>query len=181
MNRLADLAAAGLNAVHLLPVNDIGTIEERRDAQAEPQCNLESFAPDSEEQQALDVLVLQWRAKRPRNNLRSAFYDMKNSSRSLMGSQIPATIRNRSFVLGWSSVAVDKLNRRCNLEGFYDENGEDLDALGLDEIIVTGTRIVRDAYSPSPGEFMSGQVKSNNIQLLMTFQKVFQLVPSARG
>jgi long-chain acyl-CoA synthetase len=40
------------------------------------------------------------------------------------------------------------------------------------------TRIVRDAYSPSPGEFMSGQVKSNNIQLLMTFQKVFQLVPS---
>jgi long-chain acyl-CoA synthetase len=42
------------------------------------------------------------------------------------------------------------------------------------------TRIVRDAYSPSPGEFMSGQVKSNNIQLLMTFQKVFQLVPSAR-
>ncbi|WP_026544469.1 pullulanase-type alpha-1,6-glucosidase [Arthrobacter sp. 35/47] len=52
MNRLSDLAAAGLNAVHLLPVNDIGTIEERRDAQAEPQCNLESFAPDSEEQQA---------------------------------------------------------------------------------------------------------------------------------
>ena len=41
------------------------------------------------------------------------------------------------------------------------------------------TRIVRDAYSPSPGEFISGQVKSNNIPLLMTFQKVFQLVPSA--
>ena len=43
------------------------------------------------------------------------------------------------------------------------------------------TRIVRDAYSPSPGEFMSGQVKSNNIPLLMTFQKVFQLIPSVRG
>ena len=43
------------------------------------------------------------------------------------------------------------------------------------------TRIVRDAYSPSPGEFMSGQVKSNNIALLMTFQKVFQLLPSERG
>ncbi|WP_035775710.1 pullulanase-type alpha-1,6-glucosidase [Arthrobacter sp. H5] len=51
MKRLADLADAGLNAVHLLPVNDIGTIEERRDAQAEPQCNLDSFAPDSDEQQ----------------------------------------------------------------------------------------------------------------------------------
>jgi long-chain acyl-CoA synthetase len=43
------------------------------------------------------------------------------------------------------------------------------------------TRIVRDAYSPSAGEFMSGQIKSNNIQLLMTFQKVFQLLPSVRG
>ena len=52
MNRLADLADAGLNAVHLLPVNDIGTIEERRSAQAEPQCDLAGFAPDSEQQQA---------------------------------------------------------------------------------------------------------------------------------
>jgi long-chain acyl-CoA synthetase len=40
-------------------------------------------------------------------------------------------------------------------------------------------RIVHDAYSPSPSEFISGQVKSNNIQLLMTFQKAFQLVPDA--
>jgi long-chain acyl-CoA synthetase len=38
------------------------------------------------------------------------------------------------------------------------------------------TRIVREAYTPTPGEFMSGTVKSNNVQLLMTFQKVFQLV-----
>lgn len=52
MLRLADLASAGLNAVHLLPVNDIGTIEEQRDAQSEPQCDLAKFAPDSEEQQA---------------------------------------------------------------------------------------------------------------------------------
>jgi long-chain acyl-CoA synthetase len=37
------------------------------------------------------------------------------------------------------------------------------------------TRIVREAYTPTPGEFMSGTVKSNNIALLMTFQKVFQL------
>jgi long-chain acyl-CoA synthetase len=37
------------------------------------------------------------------------------------------------------------------------------------------TRIVREAYIPSPAEFMTGTVKSNNIQLLVTFQKVFQL------
>lgn len=90
---------------------------------------------DHAEQNELDALVVQWRAKRPRNNLRSAFYDMKNSSQSLMSSQIPEVIKRRSFVLGWSAIAVDKLNRRCNLEGFYDAGGVDLSDLGADEII----------------------------------------------
>lgn len=85
-----------------------------------------------DEQESLDELVFQWRAKRPRNNLRSAFYDMKNSERSLMSAQIPAVIRRRKFVLGWSATAVDKLNRRCNLEDVYDANGTDLGSLGFD-------------------------------------------------
>ena len=87
------------------------------------------------EQDALDELVAQWRAKRRRNNLRSAFYDMKNSERHLMAQAVPDVVRRRRFVLGWSSIAVDKLNRRCNLEGFYDAAGNDLDALGLAEIV----------------------------------------------
>ncbi|MEZ4369906.1 MAG: AMP-binding protein [Polyangiaceae bacterium] len=37
------------------------------------------------------------------------------------------------------------------------------------------TRIVREAYTPSPSEFMAGTVKSNNIGLLVTFQKAFGL------
>ena len=37
------------------------------------------------------------------------------------------------------------------------------------------TKIVRDAYMPGPTEFMSGAIKSNDIGLLMTFQKVFAL------
>ena len=37
------------------------------------------------------------------------------------------------------------------------------------------TRIVREAYTPSPTEFMTGAIKSNDIGLLLTFQKVFQL------
>jgi long-chain acyl-CoA synthetase len=37
------------------------------------------------------------------------------------------------------------------------------------------TKIVREAYTPSPMEFMTGQVKSNDIALLQTFQKVFDL------
>jgi len=37
------------------------------------------------------------------------------------------------------------------------------------------TRIVREAYTPSPMEFMTGVVKSNDVALLQTFQKVFDL------
>ena len=37
------------------------------------------------------------------------------------------------------------------------------------------TKIVREAYVPSPAEFMSGEIKSNDVSLLFTFQKVFQL------
>jgi long-chain acyl-CoA synthetase len=37
------------------------------------------------------------------------------------------------------------------------------------------TRIVRDSYVPGPAEFISGAVKSNDIELLLTFQKIFAL------
>lgn len=37
------------------------------------------------------------------------------------------------------------------------------------------TKIVRESYTPSPMEFMSGAIKSNDIALLQTFQKVFAL------
>ena len=87
------------------------------------------------EQAALDELVVQWRSKRHRNNIRSAFYDMHNATRHLMAPTVPAVVRRRDFVLGWSRIAVDKLNRRCNLEGFYDASGADLDGLGLSVVM----------------------------------------------
>ena len=52
MRHLRDLARAGLNSLHLLPSNDIATIQEDRSQQQEPQCDLRSFPPDSPEQQA---------------------------------------------------------------------------------------------------------------------------------
>ena len=52
MRRLRELTGAGMNAVHLLPVNDIGTIEERRSKRLEPNCDLAALPADSEEQQA---------------------------------------------------------------------------------------------------------------------------------
>jgi long-chain acyl-CoA synthetase len=41
------------------------------------------------------------------------------------------------------------------------------------------TRIVREAYVPSPAEFMSGAVKTNNVGLLLEFQKTFRLLEPA--
>jgi long-chain acyl-CoA synthetase len=37
------------------------------------------------------------------------------------------------------------------------------------------TKIVRESYTPGPSEFLSGAIKSNDVGLLMTFQKVFAL------
>jgi long-chain acyl-CoA synthetase len=34
---------------------------------------------------------------------------------------------------------------------------------------------VRESYVPSPADFLSGVFKSNDVTLLMTFQRVFQL------
>ncbi|WP_102194042.1 pullulanase-type alpha-1,6-glucosidase [Microbacterium aurantiacum] len=50
--QLRELADAGINTVHLLPSFDIASIEEDRAAQAVPDCDLASFAPDSDQQQA---------------------------------------------------------------------------------------------------------------------------------
>jgi len=90
---------------------------------------------DHQEQASLDELVVQWRSKRKRNNLRSGFYDMRNSERSLMADAVPNVVKQRRFVLGWSATAVDKLNRRCNLENFYATDGTDLGSLGLDDLV----------------------------------------------
>jgi pullulanase-type alpha-1,6-glucosidase len=50
--QLRELAEAGITTVHLLPSFDIATISEDRAAHATPNCDLTSFAPDSDQQQA---------------------------------------------------------------------------------------------------------------------------------
>lgn len=88
-----------------------------------------------DEQDILNDLLNLWRTKRKRNQIRALFYDMKNATDRLMSSNVPDVVKRRSFALGWSAVAVDKLNRRCNLEGFYDEQGRDLNEFGMDVVI----------------------------------------------
>ncbi|WP_341941190.1 pullulanase-type alpha-1,6-glucosidase [Microbacterium sp. LWH10-1.2] len=51
-DQLRQLADAGINTVHLLPSFDLATIEEDRAAQAVPDCDLVSFGPASDQQQA---------------------------------------------------------------------------------------------------------------------------------
>ncbi|MES5825052.1 pullulanase-type alpha-1,6-glucosidase [Streptomyces sp. RG80] len=48
---LRELAKSGTSYVHLLPAFDIATIPERREDQASPDCDLASFAADSDKQQ----------------------------------------------------------------------------------------------------------------------------------
>ncbi|MGI5483106.1 pullulanase-type alpha-1,6-glucosidase [Streptomyces lavendofoliae] len=52
MRHLRKLAGSGTSYVHLLPVFDIGTIPERKPDQATPDCDLKTYAPDSDEQQS---------------------------------------------------------------------------------------------------------------------------------
>jgi pullulanase-type alpha-1,6-glucosidase len=52
MKHLKSLANAGVTHLHLLPAFDFATIPEKRADQAQPPCDLASFPPDSEEQQA---------------------------------------------------------------------------------------------------------------------------------
>ena len=52
MQHLSALADAGMTHLHLLPAFDFATVAERRADQAEPACDLASFPPASEQQQA---------------------------------------------------------------------------------------------------------------------------------
>ncbi|MEU1158960.1 pullulanase-type alpha-1,6-glucosidase, partial [Streptomyces sp. NPDC005918] len=52
MRHLRGLARAGTSYVHLLPAFDVGTIPERAADQVTPDCDLPSYAPDSDAQQA---------------------------------------------------------------------------------------------------------------------------------
>ncbi|MFF1378884.1 pullulanase-type alpha-1,6-glucosidase [Streptomyces sp. NPDC058308] len=52
MRHLRRLARAGTSYVHLLPAFDFGTVPERASGQSAPDCDLPSYAPDSDEQQA---------------------------------------------------------------------------------------------------------------------------------
>lgn len=87
---------------------------------------------DTFEQNELDALLTQLKAKQPRNEIRAAFYDGKNAVSDL-GISTPPNMARVATVLGWSAKAVDILNRRCNLDGFRLPEGLP-DDMGLGQI-----------------------------------------------
>lgn len=52
MKHLARLARAGVTTVHLMPVFDFSSVPEDKSEQSTPACDLASYAPDSDQQQA---------------------------------------------------------------------------------------------------------------------------------
>lgn len=70
--------------------------------------------------------------KRPRNLLRSSYYDGKRAAQQV-GTVIPPQYANIGLALGWSAKGVDGLGRRCNLEKMIWAEG-DLESLGMSEL-----------------------------------------------
>ncbi|RZS90368.1 pullulanase-type alpha-1,6-glucosidase [Motilibacter rhizosphaerae] len=57
MEHLRELATSGLTTVHLLPALDFSSVEEDKAQQQQPACDLASYAPDSDQQQACVTAV----------------------------------------------------------------------------------------------------------------------------
>ncbi|MEU7843941.1 phage portal protein [Micromonospora sp. NPDC049114] len=85
-----------------------------------------------DDNRTLNGLLDQLGKKKTRNELRSAYYDMRHAVR-LVGSVIPPQYWQLGIVLGWSGKAVDILARRCNLDGFV-WPGNDLNSVGFAEV-----------------------------------------------
>lgn len=64
-----------------------------------------------------------WRRKRPRNVLRSRYYEMHQRPAEL-GISVPPHLRNLEQVVGWPAKAVDSIVARSQFDGFVAEDEE---------------------------------------------------------
>lgn len=62
-----------------------------------------------------------WRARRPRNLLRSRYYEMHQRPREL-GISVPPNLRTLEQVVGWPAKAVDALVARSQFDGFVSDD-----------------------------------------------------------
>lgn len=81
-----------------------------------------------------DELWKTWDAKRPRNLIRSAYYDMRSMLKDF-GISVPPRMRNTDIAVGWIGRGIHALADRSVLEGFVTPDDAD-DALGVDELML---------------------------------------------
>lgn len=87
---------------------------------------------DHTDQNTLDCLIRQYRAKYPRNELRRKYYDGKNVLKDF-GISIPPQLKDVETVVGWPEKAVSALARRIRHDGFVIP-GVDAGSLGVEDI-----------------------------------------------
>lgn len=110
---------------------------------------------EPDEELALSELYKQWRAKLPRNELRSTYYHMRNVLKDLEIS-IPPHMKSVETVFGWAARSVDMLASRIRLDGFVLPDGtSDGDSFGIDalfrdnRLVVESPQAVRSALTHS--------------------------------
>lgn len=99
--------------------------------------------------------------------------------RDLEGKFVPDKIdRPLTFYFSLGNDAESKWTARLGPEGCKIELGKP-EGNAADCVLKTSTdiftKMIREAYMPTPVEVMSGQVKSNDVSLLATFQEAFDL------
>lgn len=87
---------------------------------------------NDDETVVINSLVKQLDKKRPRNRLRSGYYDGRRAVKQI-GAVIPPMYAKLGLALGWAAKGVDGLGRRCTLEEFV-LPGVDMDTIGWTQL-----------------------------------------------
>jgi len=106
------------------------------------------------DQAILDQLITRWRAKLPRNLLRSTYYDAKQPLLDL-GIAVPPQLRDIDHVLGWPAKGVNALARRCIFDAYKLPGYDGDDPLGISEFFTANNMESQIAQG-----IMSGMIHS---------------------
>jgi len=74
-----------------------------------------------------------WRARAPRNAVRSVYYDGEAALKDF-GISLPPQMQSIGSALGWTAKGVNAVTNRSNFEGFVDASGSD-DPFGLSSVL----------------------------------------------
>lgn len=75
-----------------------------------------------------------WDAKRPRNLIRNAYYDMTSMLKDF-GISVPPRMRKTDIAVGWIGRGIHALTDRSVLEGFVTPSAEE-NPFGIDEMLI---------------------------------------------